>query len=138
MIGILLTLLLLITQGYAKENPFEYRVHTNKDYKEIRERLLEAVREGGFDPEVITISNRRPRMELIYFCPEKVPGKFQKIIAFLPCKIYILEKKEGTTAGTFRYETILSVFKRHLEPETAEFIKKFGIKVRSILREALK
>lgn len=137
MIGILLALAVLITHGYAKENPFEYRVHAGKDYGEVRKDLLKAVREEGFDPEIITISGGKPRMELIYFCPERVPGNFQKIIAFLPCRIYIIEEREGTTAGTFRHETILSVFKRYLEPQTVEFIKKLGRKVRSILREAM-
>ncbi len=135
MIGILLFLLAFLTLGYAKDNPFEYRLHTHKSYKEVRQSLLKSVKGKGFDPDIITISDHEPRMELIYFCPARVPGRFQKVIAFLPCRIYILEDKKGTVMGTFKDETTLKVFGRYLDQETKGFIKKFGSRVRSILRE---
>ncbi len=135
MIVLLSLLLALLTIGYTKENPFEYRVNSQKSYKEVKQSLLKVIREEGFDPKLITISERRPKMELIYFCPDRVPGRFHKVIAFLPCRIYILEDKRGTVMGTFKDETTLSVFGRYLDPETKDFIKKLGSKIRSILRE---
>ena len=89
--------------------------------------------------EIIDIS-QKPKMTVFYVCNlsygEKILRKFPEFGTIAPCRIYILEKPDGSVeVGYINIENLIKAFRRYLSPEAIEVFRKADKDIKEAIRE---
>lgn len=89
--------------------------------------------------QIIDVS-QNPKMTVFYVCNlsygEKILRKFPELGTIAPCRIYILEKPDGSVeVGYINIENLIKAFRRYLSSESIEVFKKADKDIKEAIGE---
>lgn len=136
-----LLVLLIPLVLFAKDKTLLYKeTIKGMDFEEVKLLLKSALDGKNMNVLAITDVSEKPRMTIFYVCNlsygEKILRKLPEFGAMAPCRIYILEKPDGSVEiGYINIPGLVKTFRKYLGKEEREVFMQADKDIKEAIKE---